>query len=193
MLHLASKSPRRRELLARLGVEFGVLDVDVPEVRRVDEPVLDYVHRVAGDKAAAGLARVGGGLVLGSDTEVVLDGRVFGKPRDAQDAHRMLAELAGRTHQVVTAVTLVGRGSPAQALSVSDVTFARLDDARIARYVDSGEFEGKAGGYAIQGSAEAFIQRLTGSYSGVMGLPLYETAQLLGAAGLGPHATVPDA
>lgn len=188
MLYLASKSPRRRELLARLGVAFEVLDVDVPEVRGEREPVFDYVRRVAGDKAAAGLATVGDGLVIGSDTEVALGDRVFGKPRDANDAHAMLAELSGRTHRVITAVTLVGGGAPAHALSVSEVTFATLDDRRIARYVDSGEYEGKAGAYAIQGAAEAFIRRLDGSYSGVMGLPLYETAQLLASAGLGPHA-----
>lgn len=193
MLYLASKSPRRRELLARLGVDFDVLDVDVPEVRADDEPVFDYVCRVAGEKAAAGLQRAGDGLVIGSDTEVALGNRVFGKPRDAHDARDMLAELSGRTHHVITAVTLAGRDAPAQALSVSEVTFAALDAKQIARYVDTGEFEGKAGAYAIQGAAEAFIRRLTGSYSGVMGLPLYETAQLLGAAGLGPHATVPAA
>lgn len=193
MLYLASKSPRRRELLARLGVEFHVLDVDVPEVRGGDEPVVEYVRRVAAEKADAGLALTGEGLVIGSDTEVALDGRVFGKPRDAADARSMLLDLSGRTHQVITAVTLVGPGSSAEALSISDVTFAPLDDVQIARYVDSGEFEGKAGAYAIQGAAEAFIRRLTGSYSGVMGLPLFETAQLLGAVGLGPHAAVPDA
>ncbi|GHA75619.1 Maf family protein [Cognatilysobacter bugurensis] len=193
MLYLASKSPRRRELLARLGVEFEVLDIDVPEVRGEAEPVFDYVRRVANEKAGAGLGLAGEGLVIGSDTEVALGGRVFGKPRDAHDAHEMLTELSGRTHHVITAVTLVGRGSPAQALSVSEVTFAPLDDMQIARYVEMGEFAGKAGAYAIQGAAEAFIRRLTGSYSGVMGLPLYETAQLLGAAGLGPHAAVPDA
>lgn len=188
MLYLASKSPRRRELLARLGVAFDVLDVDVPEVRGEGEPVFDYVRRVAGEKAGAGFSLAGEGLVIGSDTEVALGGRVFGKPRDAADAREMLGELSGRTHHVITAVTLIGRGAPAQALSVSEVTFAPLDEARIARYVDSGEYEGKAGAYAIQGAAEAFIRRLTGSYSGVMGLPLFETAQLLGAVGLGPHA-----
>lgn len=187
MLYLASKSPRRRELLARLGVEFDVLDIDVPEVRGADEPVLDYVRRVAREKAAAGLARVGGeARVLGSDTEVALDGRVFGKPRDARDAAEMLAALAGRTHQVITAVTLAGGARPLQALSVSEVTFAPLAPARIARYVESGEPDGKAGGYAIQGTAEAFVTKLSGSYSGVMGLPLYETAQLLREAGLLP-------
>jgi septum formation protein len=189
MLYLASKSPRRRELLARLGVEFDVLDIDVPEVRDDDEQVFDYICRVAREKAEAGRRRAGDDvLVLGSDTEVALGGRAFGKPRDARDAAQMLAELSGRTHQVITAVVLVGQAQPAQALSVSEVTFAPLSAAQIAGYVDSGEFEGKAGAYAIQGAAEAFIRRLAGSYSGVMGLPLFETAQLLGKVGLGPHA-----
>lgn len=189
MLYLASKSPRRRELLARLGVPFGTVDLDVPEVRGDDEPVPDYVCRVAREKAGAGLQRLGGdALVLGSDTEVVLDGRVFGKPRDAKDATDMLAALSGCTHEVLTAVTLAGCGHAAHALSVSEVTFAPLSPAQVAAYVDTGEFEGKAGGYAIQGAAEAFITRLAGSYSGVMGLPLFETARLLAGVGLGPHA-----
>jgi septum formation protein len=189
MLYLASKSPRRRELLARLGVEFEVLDVDVPEVRGVDEPVFDYVRRVAMEKAEAGLRQAeDDALVIGSDTEVALGGRVFGKPRDGQDALEMLAELSGRTHHVITAVTLAGRARGTHALAVSEVTFAVLSPAQIAAYVATGEFEGKAGAYAIQGAAEAFIRRLTGSYSGVMGLPLYETAKLLGDAGFGPHA-----
>jgi septum formation protein len=194
MLYLASKSPRRRELLARLGVEFDVLDIDVPEVRGQDEPVFDYICRVARDKAGAGLQRAGDdALVLGSDTEVALGGRVFGKPRDAKDAAEMLAELSGRTHHVITAVTLLGASHSAQALSVSEVTFARLSTAQIAGYVGSGESGGKAGAYAIQGTAEAFISRLAGSYSGVMGLPLFETAQLLREVGLGPHAERTDA
>lgn len=194
MLYLASKSPRRRELLARLGVAFDVLDIDVPEVRGDGEAVLDYVHRVAREKAEAGLRSAGGdAFVLGSDTEVALDGRVFGKPRDARDAADMLAELSGRTHEVVTAVALVGGAHSARALSVSEVTFAPLAPAQIARYVASGEFEGKAGAYAIQGAAEVFVRRLAGSYSGVMGLPLHETAQLLGTAGLGPHVGFADA
>lgn len=189
MLYLASKSPRRRELLARLGVEFEVLDIDVPEVRGADEPVFDYVRRVALDKAEAGLRQAADdALVIGSDTEVALGGRVFGKPRDEHDALEMLTELSGRTHHVITAVTLAGRVRVTHALAVSEVTFAALSPTQIAGYVASGEFEGKAGAYAIQGAAEAFICRLTGSYSGVMGLPLYETAKLLGDAGLGPHA-----
>lgn len=181
MLHLASQSPRRRELLARLGVAFDVLDVDVPEQRAPGEPAADYVRRVAREKAGAGLLQVvavSDALVLGGDTEVVLDDAVFGKPRDAADAADMLRRLSGRTHQVVSAVSLVSAGREAQAVSVSEVTFDRLDDAAIARYVASGEPMGRAGGYAIQGFAEAFIAHLSGSYSGVMGLPLRETAGL---------------
>lgn len=182
MLHLASQSPRRRELLARLGVPFGVLDVDVPEERVQGEPAEDYVRRVAREKAGAGLLEVvsvPGALVLGGDTEVVLDDDVFGKPRDAADAAAMLRRLSGHTHRVISSVALVSAGREAQAVSISEVTFDVLDEAAIARYVDSGEPMGRAGGYAIQGYAEAFTERLSGSYSGVMGLPLRETAQLL--------------
>jgi septum formation protein len=188
MLHLASQSPRRRELLARLGVPFGVLEVDVPEVRAAGEPADDYVRRVAREKAGAGLLEVvavPGAVVLGGDTEVVLDDEVFGKPRDAADAAAMLRRLSGRTHRVLSAVALVSADREAQAVSVSEVTFDALDDAAIARYVDSGEPMGRAGAYAIQGYAEAFTARLSGSYSGVMGLPLRETAALLRQFGLG--------
>lgn len=188
MLHLASQSPRRRELLARLGVPFGVLDVEVPEVRAPGEPALDYVRRVAREKAGAGLLRVmsvPGAVVLGGDTEVVLDDEVFGKPRDAGHAADMLRRLSGRTHQVISAVSLVAAGREAQAVSLSEVTFAELEPQVIARYVASGEPMGRAGAYAIQGYAEAFITRLAGSYSGVMGLPLHQTARLLHGFGVG--------
>lgn len=191
MLYLASQSPRRRDLLGRLGLPFAVLDVDVPERRDPGEHAADYVRRVARDKARAGLQRLGGvrGWVLGADTEVVLDDGVFGKPRDAADAAAMLRRLSGRTHQVLSAVILAGREGEHAALSVSQVTFGILDEDTIAAYVASGEPEGKAGAYAIQGNAQAFIAHLAGSYSGVMGLPLYETAGLLRAAGLAPVAT----
>lgn len=182
MLHLASRSPRRSELLARLGLDFGVLALDVPEQRGPGEPAEDYVCRVAREKAGAGLLRVLGSpdaLVLGADTEVVLDDEVFGKPADAGEAATMLRRLSGRTHRVLSAVSLVSRDREAQALSVSQVRFGELDDAAIDAYVASGEPEGKAGGYAVQGRAQAFIAHLSGSYSGVMGLPLYETARLL--------------
>ena len=191
MLYLASRSPRRSELLARLGVAFGLLEIDVPEARVPGEPPADYVRRVAREKAGAGLlAVVGtpGAVVLGSDTEVVLGDEVFGKPRDAADASAMLRRLSGRTHQVLSSVWLVSADREVQAMSASDVTFGPLDDARITDYVATGECAGKAGAYAIQGIAEAFVSRLDGSHSGVMGLPLHETARLLAKFGMGPLA-----
>lgn len=187
MLHLASRSPRRRELLARLGLEFDLLDLDVPEQRAPGEPPRDYVARVAREKAGAGLlcvVAVPGAIVLGSDTEVVLDDEVFGKPADAADAAAMLRRLSGRTHQVLTAVSLVTAEREVSTLVATEVAFAALDDADIDDYVASGEPMGRAGAYAIQGGAERFVSRLAGSYSGVMGLPLHETAALLRGFGL---------
>jgi len=189
MLHLASRSPRRAELLARLGLEFGLLDLDVPEQQGATEAASDYVRRVAREKAGAGLLEVvavPSAVVLGSDTEVILDGRVFGKPADAIDAAAMLRALSGRTHEVLTAVSLVSAGREAQAASLTNVTVEPLSDADIQRYLDSGDWQGKAGAYAIQGRFEAHVERLDGSYSGVMGLPLRETAGLLRAFGLLP-------
>ncbi|MFK3649112.1 Maf family protein [Lysobacter enzymogenes] len=187
MLYLASQSPRRRELLGRLGLAFGLIDLDVPEQRQPGEPAADYVRRVAREKAGAGLLEVVANptaAVLGADTEVVLDDEVFGKPRDAEDARAMLRRLSGRTHQVISAVSLVSPAREVQAVSVSQVSFAALDEGEIERYVASGEPMGKAGAYAIQGGAEVFVTRLDGSYSGVMGLPLHETARLLRQFGL---------
>lgn len=189
MLYLASQSPRRRELLARLGLEFGVLDLDVPEQRQPGEPAEDYVRRVAREKAGAGLLKVMGNRaawVLGGDTEVVLDDEVFGKPRDAGGAAAMLRKLSGRVHRVISAVSLVSPDREAQAVSVSEVHFDELDESRIEAYVASGECMGRAGAYAIQGYAETFVTRLNGSYSGVMGLPLHETARLLRQFGMLP-------
>ena len=186
MLYLASRSPRRRELLAQLGITPALLDVDVPEVRQPGETPADYVTRVARDKARAGLALLPAmpdGLVLGADTEVVLDERVYGKPADAADAASMLRSLAGRTHEVITVVWLVGRGREAHATSRSSLRFGTLDDADIAAYIATGEWQGKAGAYAIQGRAAAFVAALAGSHSGVMGLPLHETYELLKAFG----------
>lgn len=184
MLYLASRSPRRTHLLTRLDRPFRALDLEVPEVRAADESALDYVQRVAADKARAGLALVAtdaDAVVIGSDTEVVLDGRVFGKPVDAEDAAAMLRALSGRTHQVMTAVAVVAHGRQDGVLVVSEVSFIALDEAAIAAYVASGEPMGKAGAYAIQGGAERYIRHLAGSYSGVMGLPLQQTEQLLQA------------
>jgi septum formation protein len=187
MLHLASQSPRRRELLAQLGVDFRVVDVDVPEVRQAQESPRDYVSRVARDKARAGLAALpAGAQVLGADTEVVLDGEVFGKPRDAADAAAMLRRLSGREHAVISAVWLVDARSERSACCVSQVRFAALDEAAITAYVGTGESFGKAGAYAIQGRGAALVEHLEGSYSGVMGLPLFETARLLREAGRYP-------
>lgn len=189
VLHLASQSPRRRQLLEQLGVEFAVLDVDVPEQRAPGESPRDYVSRVARDKARAGLAALapaGDARVLGADTEVVLDDEVFGKPRDAADAAAMLRRLSDRTHAVISAVWLVGAGAERCEVCVSQVRFATLDEAAIAAYVATGEPFGKAGGYAIQGRGAAMVAHLDGSYSGVMGLPLFETARLLRTGGISP-------
>ncbi|GAB3353982.1 Maf family protein [Lysobacter tyrosinilyticus] len=187
MLYLASQSPRRRELLGRLGLPFGIIDLDLPEERQPGEPAEDYVRRVAREKAGAGLLKVmsnPSAVVLGSDTEVVLDDEVFGKPRDAEDAAAMLRKLSGRTHQVISAVSLVSPGRELQTVSISDVSFAALSEAQIAGYLSGDQWQGKAGAYAIQGFAETFITRMSGSYTGVMGLPIFETAALLRQFGL---------
>jgi septum formation protein len=181
-LFLASQSPRRRQLLEQIGQSFQTLTLDLPEVRAAGESPDAYVRRVAGEKARAGLAKVSDvrdAVVLGADTEVVLDEDVFGKPADARDAIMMLRRLSGRTHRVLSAVWCVSAEREEFALNESMVTFDELSDARIAEYVSSGEHEGRAGAYAIQGRAGAFVKHLSGSYTGVMGLPLYETAQLL--------------
>lgn len=187
MLHLASRSPRRAELLARLGLDFGTIDLDIPEQQGAGEASAEYVRRVAREKSGAGLLQVmavPGAVVLGADTEVILDGVVFGKPADAGDAVSMLRRLSGRTHDVITAVSVVSAAREAQAVSVSQVTFGELSDADIDVYLASGEWQGKAGAYAIQGRAQSLIAHLSGSYSGVMGLPLFETAGLLRQFGL---------
>jgi septum formation protein len=188
MLYLASQSPRRRELLAQIGFDFEIIGVDVPEVRGADEAPRAYVERVARAKARAGLqaviARDPGVIVLGADTEVVLDDKVFGKPRDAEAAAAMLRALSGRAHAVISVVCCATASVEDLAACESTVRFAELDEHAIADYVATGEPFGKAGGYAIQGRAAAFVAHLSGSYSGVMGLPLFETARLLHMAGI---------
>ena len=184
MLYLASQSPRRRELLQQAGLAFSVLNVDVPEQRAVGESPQDYVHRVARDKARAGLAQLttdhrAHAVVLGADTEVVLDGEVFGKPKDADDAVAMLRRLSGRTHEVISAVWLVADEREQGDTCVSRVRFAKLDEPMIAAYVATSEPFGKAGAYAIQGRGATLIEHLEGSYSCVMGLPLFETVRVL--------------
>lgn len=182
MLYLASKSPRRLELLRQLGIDPELVDIEVPEVRLPGEPAADYVNRVAREKAGAGLLLVmssPGALALGADTEVILGDVVYGKPADAADAARMLRELSGRTHRVVTAVWLMSADREEHAIQQSDVRIVALSEADIAAYLDTGEWQGKAGAYAIQGRAGAFVAHLDGSHSSVMGLPLYETWELL--------------
>jgi septum formation protein len=181
-LFLASRSPRRAQLLEQLDIRFQTLDVDIAEAPTPGERAEDYVRRLAREKAGAGLLQVvavPGACVIGSDTEVVLDGQIFGKPGSAEDAAAMLRRLSGREHEVMTAVAIITADRELEALSISTVRFTALDDATIAHYIASGEPFGKAGGYAIQGRAAAFIDHLAGSYSGVMGLPLHEIAKLL--------------
>lgn len=173
--------------MLRHGYDFGLLDLDIPEHPASGEAPEDYVRRVAREKAGAGLLRVTGqpdAVVLGADTEVVLDDRIFGKPADAGEAAEMLRALSGRTHRVMSSVAVVSAAREAQATNITEVRFALLDEARIAEYLASDEWIGKAGAYAIQGRAEAFVAHLSGSYSGVMGLPMFETIALLRDFGL---------
>ncbi|MCW8871461.1 MAG: Maf family protein [Xanthomonadales bacterium] len=178
---LASASPRRRELLRQVGVEFRVVVAAVDESVLQDEAPAAYVVRVARDKALEVLARESDGLpVLGADTAVVLDGRILGKPGDRAEAQAMLSSLSGRTHEVYSAAVLAaGAQPPRECLNISRVTFAELDRAWIESYCDSGDPMDKAGAYGVQGRAAEKITRIEGSFSGVMGLPLYETCQLL--------------
>jgi septum formation protein len=184
LIYLASASPRRQELLHQLGIRFEVLAPRVVEEPQPQEVPADYVTRLARAKAHAGaaLARERGLAprpVLGADTEVVLAGEVLGKPADRRQGMAMLRRLSARTHEVLTAICLLQQDEMHEALSVSRVTFASLSESDIERYWDSGEPADKAGGYAVQGRGAAFIARIEGSYSGIVGLPLFELVQLL--------------
>lgn len=185
-LLLASASPRRSALLTQIGVAHRVQATAIDETPLPGEAPRALVLRLACGKARAGLAQAAGLPVLGADTEVVLEGRVFGKPRDAADAQAMLLALAGREHQVLSAVALATAGGVHSLVSESQVRLRAVTPAEARAYWDSGEPRDKAGGYAIQGLAAVFVSALSGSFSGVMGLPLYETAQLLAAAGIFP-------
>jgi septum formation protein len=181
-VYLASGSPRRRELLTQIGVPFQLLTVAVDESIVPGEAPEAYVVRLSLAKAAAGSAirpERQTAPVLAADTAVVLDGKILSKPAGAQDGVRMLQELSGRTHEVLTAVALATACGVQSRLSRSQVTFRAVTVAEAQAYWDTGEPRDKAGGYAIQGRAAVFIADLRGSYSGVMGLPLYETAALL--------------
>lgn len=196
-IYLASRSPRRRDLLKQIGVPFELLllredlrrGVDVDETPLPDESPGVYVLRIAREKAATAVRQIAYRAlpqkpVLSADTTVVFDGQIVGKPDDAEHAARILRALSGREHQVLTAVAVAMKEQIETQISVSSVWFRELADVDIRRYCASGEPFDKAGAYAIQGRAGAFVERLEGSYSGVMGLPLYETASLLRLFGL---------
>lgn len=184
-LVLASASPRRRELLARIGVEPAETDpADIDETPGSGELPRDYAMRMAAEKAAAVAPRHPGSLVLAADTVVAAGRRILPKTEDEDEARDCLALLSGRRHRVLSAVTLIdATGQARHRLSTTIVTFKRLTDTEIAAYLARGEWRGKAGGYAIQGFAEAWVRFLAGSHSGVIGLPLYETRTLLENAG----------
>ena len=199
LLYLASASPRRQELLHQIGVDFALLapgveeDAEALEAALPAEPAADYVVRVTRLKLEAAVARLArralpAAPVLCADTTVALGHHILGKPASAADAHAMLRRLANRTHRVLTAVAMAWNGArgprTALALNITRVRMAPLTDAQIGAYVASNEPYGKAGGYGVQGRAAAFIAHIDGSYSSVMGLPLFETAQLLQQAGV---------
>jgi len=188
-IYLASASPRRQELLRQIGIGFEVWPSNLDEIPHPGETARDYVQRVAADKArhVADAVRARGlpwRPVLGVDTEVVVDDEILGKPRDPAHAAQMLARLAGRTHTVLSALCIVTAAGEHRALNENSVAFAPLGARDIERYVAAGEALDKAGGYAIQGRAAGFIARLEGSYSGVMGLPLFELCETLRHAGI---------
>lgn len=186
-IYLASASPRRRALLDQIGVRYRSVPVVVDETPREGERPEDYVVRLALAKAHGGWRELPAGRerpVLGADTAVVLDGRILGKPAGRQSALEMLERLSGRSHQVFSAVAMVEQGRAATRLDVSSVTFRVVKRAESEAYWDTGEPADKAGAYGIQGRGAVFVRRLEGSYSGVMGLPLFETAELLRAFGI---------
>ncbi len=195
-IYLASRSPRRRELLKQIGINFEVLIMrsfptvraDVDETPSPGESPGDYVTRIATNKAITGWTRALERRlprlpVLGADTTVTLDGEIIGKPANAEDAAKILRKLSGREHEVFSAVAVAMNDNVTTKLSCSRVKFAELSDSMIQDYVDTGEPMDKAGGYGVQGKAAIFIAEIDGSYSGIMGLPLYETAQLLKQVG----------
>ncbi|MFL6633699.1 MAG: Maf family protein [Massilia sp.] len=196
-IYLASKSPRRRELLRQVGIDFDILSlradpargIDVSEDTFADEPALDYVARVAREKGAFAwnvlhMRRMPLRPVLSADTTVTLDGEILGKPADPKEAVAMLERLSGRTHQVLTSVALHYTDVFEQVTQVSNVRFAQLTPDAIRAYCATPEPYDKAGAYGIQGLAALFIEHIEGSHSGIMGLPVFETAQLLQKAGV---------
>jgi len=186
-LYLASKSSRRQQLLKQIGIDFEIVDADIDERWDGIENARHYVERMSLEKAQAGKIKLNSNtniVVLSADTAVVLDDKILGKAQNNEDATRMLKSLSGRMHHVYSAVTLITVAQEKTLINISRVSFRPLIDNEIENYCKTGEPIGKAGAYAIQGRAAAFIERLDGSYSGVMGLPLYETMELLKSAGV---------
>jgi len=187
-IYLASASPRRRELLEQIGVRYRLLKSDIPELPEAGESARDFVIRMAIEKAQAGKGYIDSYThkpVLGADTAVVVDNEILGKPRDKAHGLDMLARLSGRSHEVISAVALMGEEMNTR-LNVSRVSFRQTSAAEREKYWQTGEPKDKAGAYGIQGKAAIFINGLEGSYSAVMGLPLYETSELLEQAGIKP-------
>jgi septum formation protein len=181
-VYLASGSPRRSELLAQIGIEFDKLTIDVDESHLIDEMPLDYVQRIAQAKAKAGWAALGDAElrpVIGADTSVIIGQDILGKPKNKADAKVMLKRLSNNQHEVLTAVSLIYGEQILTRVSCNKVTFAPLTEAELDWYITTGEGEDKAGSYAVQGLAALFIKKIEGSYSGIMGLPLRETMELL--------------
>jgi septum formation protein len=186
---LASASPRRRELLAQIGITAKVQAVDIDESKKQDESVLAYVERLAREKAERGFTVIKNPEnlpVLGSDTIVEIAGEVLGKPENRQHAKEILKRLSGQKHHVHTAVAIVSGDKTLLKISSTEVQFKTLPLAQIEQYVSCGEADDKAGAYAIQGLAAQFVKNINGSYSGVMGLPLFETVELLESCGIHP-------
>jgi len=182
-LILASSSERRKEILEAMGIAFTIRIADIDETPLAGEAPADMVLRLASAKAAA-IPAGPGELVIAADTAVVLGEECFGKPADFEDALRVLSALSGQTHQVMTGLAVASAAGVATALSVTDVRFRDIDPDEVRRYWQSGEPQGKAGAYAIQGRGGMFVEAIMGSYTGVVGLPVFETARLLQAAGL---------
>lgn len=188
-IYLASASSRRQQLLQQLGIDFDVVVPEVCERQAASESPADYVRRIASEKArqVSGVVarrRLPQRPVLGADTCIIVDDRILGKPRDRDDGETMLRRLSGREHSVLTAVTVLSAGAEYTALSTSRVDFRAITDREIAQYWETGEPTDKAGAYALQGRAAAFVAKIEGSYSGIVGLPLYEVAQLLKKIGI---------
>lgn len=184
VVHLASASPRRRDILDSLGIRHSWEGVDIDETPLPAEPAAEMALRLALNKARESRRRRGGDVILGADTVVALDARLFGKPSCREEGLSMLSELSGRVHKVFTAVVLGTASREVDAISATEVRFRRIEPEEALRYWDTGEPAGKAGAYAIQGLGGVFVEKLTGSWSGVVGLPVFETARLLREIGI---------